>query len=268
MGVTVSIGLQKGGVGKSTACGLTSFILSRQGYRVLAVDLDSQGNLTQLLTHRSPYDFQGRTVLEACKEQNPTSYLYPVDLKLSLLPAEDLLSTFSRWLFDELKPSLLKRGNTNPNALSLVLRSTLDVVKDDFDFILLDLPPNLGEQTLNGLAASDFCVAMVQAEPFSYDALERYLITIEHVREMVNPATRLAGILTTLLDARTTVGNFIHERVREEYQDLVFNTVIRRKARIVEFGIEGIQDRVKGDRDALEAYEQFVEELKQRVQQG
>lgn len=261
----ISFGLQKGGVSKTTTSTLSAFILARQGHRVLMVDMDSQGNATQFLTGKSPYDFQGKTVLEACKERDPRPYIVSINDNLHLLPAEDLLSTFSRWLFDEYKPQLIKNGAADPNALSLVLRDTLNVVNDVYDYIILDLPPNLGEQTLNGMAASDFCVVMAQSEPFSYDALQRYLETLEHVHDRINPNTKLAGILTTLLDARTALGNFIRNRIAEEYEGLVFDTVIRRKSRIIEFSFEGISDRNKTDREALEMYESFVEELKTRV---
>ena len=181
------------------------------------VDMDSQGNATQFLTNKSPYDFQGKTVLEACKSFDPKPYIIEVLDNLYLLPAEDLLSTFSRWLFDEYKPKLQKQTGADPNSLLLVLKNTLSVVKDSYDFIIIDLPPNLGEQTLNGMTASDFCVVMAQSEPFAYDALQRYLETLEHVQNRVNPQTKLAGILTTLLDARTALGNYIRDCIAQEY---------------------------------------------------
>lgn len=262
---TISFGLQKGGVSKTTTSALSAYILAREGHRVLMVDMDSQGNASQFLTGKSPYDFQGKTVLEACKTRDPKPYIVNVGGNLDLLPAEDLLATFSRWLFDEYKPELLQRGGNDPNALLLVLRDTLSQVKDVYDYIILDLPPNLGEQTLNGMAASDYCVVLAQSEPFSYDALQRYLETLEHVHDRVNPDTKLAGILTTLLDARTALGNFIRDRIAEEYEDLVFNTVIRRKSRVIEFSFEGISDRNKADREVLDMYESFVKELKTRV---
>lgn len=263
--ITISFGLQKGGVSKTTTSTLSAYILAKQGHRVLMVDMDSQGNASQFLTGKSPYDFQGKTVLEACKERDPRPYIVNINENLALLPAEDLLSTFARWLFDEYKPSLLKSGGNDPNALLLVLRDTLATVTNEYDYIILDLPPNLGEQTLNGMAASDYCVVMAQSEPFAYDALQRYLETLEHVHDRINPDTKLAGILTTLLDARTAMGNFIRDRIAEEYEDLVFNTVIRRRSKVIEFSFEGISDRNKADREALEMYESFVKELKARV---
>lgn len=263
MGATISFGLQKGGVGKTTVTAITCWILERAGHKVLAVDFDSQGNLTQFLTRTSPYEFLHRTIFEACKDRNPVPYIHQVTEKLHLLPAEDFLSGFSRYLFDEYKPRA--EPSSDRNALNLVLHDTLAVVKEAYDYILIDLPPNLGEQTINGMAASDFCVVILQSEPFSFDALERYLETLEAVQRSVTPSMRLAGILTGIQDARTAMGQFILQQARDQYEELVFKTVIRRKARIVEFSFEGIQDRTRTDHESLGQYEAFVEELMQRV---
>jgi chromosome partitioning protein len=110
-------------------------------------------------------------------------------------------------------------------------------------------------------------VVMLQSEPFCYDALDRYLETLTLIQQKTNPGITLAGILTSLMDSRTTIDSAILEKARNDYEDVVFNTVIRRRSRIKEFTIAGIQDQTKADREALETYMQFVEELKQRVQE-
>lgn len=255
MGKIISVGLQKGGVGKSTTTGLASFILADQGFRVLAVDFDSQGNLTQFLTRHSPYDFVHKTILEACKEEDPRPYIQQVFDRLHLLPAEDFLSQFDKWIYTEVPAA---------QQMTVLLR-TLNVVRDEYDFIFVDLPPNLGGLTLNGVCASDYCVIVMQSEPFAYDALDRYMELIQAAQQKVNPNLRIAGILTSLLDARTSIGNYITERVKEEYEGFVFNTVIRRKSRIIEFSVEGVQTKSRTDREALAMYEDFIKELKQRV---
>jgi chromosome partitioning protein len=253
VGITISFGIQKGGVGKTTTTAITSYLLSKKS-KVLAVDFDSQGNLTAFLTKRNIYDFTKNTVLEALKEKDPTKYIYQVSDNLHLLPAEDLLATFARYTYTKYKG--------NPNT---VLRETLDVVKDRYDYILIDLPPNLGEQTINGLTASDYAVVMLQAEPFCFDALDRYIELLQHVQNLTNPDLRLAGILATMVDSRTTLDNAIVEQARRDYEDIVFNTLIRRRTRIKEFSIEGLQNRTRVDLAALRPYQDFIKELKERV---
>ncbi|MBM7554412.1 AAA family ATPase [Thalassobacillus pellis] len=256
MGVTISFGIQKGGVGKTTTTAISSYLLAEMGYRVLAVDFDSQGNLTGMLTQQNIYDFTERTVLQAVKEKNPVPYIHSVNDNLDVLPAEDFLSILPRYIYREYKG--------HPAAL---LRETLDVVKADYDFILIDLPPNLGDHTVNGLTASDYAVVMLQSEPFCYDALDRYLEFLTGVQNNTNPDLILGGILTTMLDARATIDSSILDQAKEDFEDLVFASVIRRKSRIKEFSIEGIQNRIKADRVALAPYQSFLEELIERVKE-
>lgn len=256
MGTTISFGIQKGGVGKTTVTGITSWILAQSGKKVLAVDFDSQGNLTQFLAMRNIYDFTTKTVLEACKEKDANNYIHQITDTLHILPAEDLLATFSRYLYREY--------HGNPATL---LRETIETVKTNYDYITIDLPPNLGDHTINGLTASDFAVIMLQSEPFSLDALDRYIETLQHVQAQTNPNLVLAGILTSLSDARTTIDSQIVEQAKRDYEDIVFNTVIRRRSRIKEFSLIGVTDRTKVDQEALSQYRDFVKELINRVEE-
>ncbi|SFU95179.1 ParA family protein [Alicyclobacillus macrosporangiidus] len=255
MATVFTFGIQKGGVGKTTTTGITAWLLS-QKYRVLAVDFDSQGNLTQLLTGYDDLQiFREKTVLEAIKTRNPREYIYKVSDNLHILPADDFLSQFARWLYTEY------RGRQK----ATVLKETLAVVSDDYDYILIDLPPNLGEQTINGITAADHNIVVLQAEPFCYNALGNYLEILVATQEQVNPAMNVLGILTSVIDPRTGVGQGILARTRDEYKDLVFDTIIHRRARVAEFAITGIEQRTKNDREALQMYESFIEELMTRV---
>lgn len=255
MGITISFGIQKGGVGKTTTTGITSWLLSKDA-KVLAVDFDSQGNLTSLLTQQNVYDFTGKTVLEACKELDPRPYIVPVTDSLHLLPAEDLLATFSRWVYRDYKG--------DPAA---VLKRALEVVKDEYDYLIIDCPPNLGDQTMNALVASDYTVALLQSEPFCLDALDRYLDVVYNVVPQANVELKLAGILTSLIDTRGATDSLIIDQARKNYESSVFDVTIKRRSRIKDFSLYGITDQTKADRDVLEPYQQFLKELKQRVNQ-
>jgi len=253
MGIVISIGLQKGGVGKTTTTAIAAHLLSKNS-KVLAIDFDPQGNLTQFLTQRNIYDFSNSTIFEACKARNPRPQIVRITDNLHLLPADDMLSTFSTWLYQ-------KKFLDN----TTILKETIDVVKNEYDYILIDLPPNLGELTVNGLCASDYAVAMLQSEPFSYDALDRYISTLSLIQQKKNSKLILCGILPTLLDSRTIIDSAIIDKARIEYDDVMFKTTITRKNRIKEFSITGIRESSKSDIMALGAYYSFVEELKYRV---
>lgn len=254
MGTTISIGVQKGGVGKSSTTCLTSFLLAEKGYKVLTVDFDSQGNTTQILSGRDIYSFEDQTILDAIIEFDPNKYIINVRENLDLLPADDILSTL---------------GNEMAAANRYVptsLRETLDIVKDNYDFIIIDTPPNLGDLTLAALSASDYVVVMLQSEPLCFKAIPRYLQLIELIKTRITPTLNIAGILTSMSDTRTRIDSSIIEQAREDYEDWVFDTVIKRRNRIKEFSILGIQNSTKEDREALEQYQYFLEELLVRVQ--
>ncbi|WP_046181423.1 ParA family protein [Domibacillus tundrae] len=253
MTVIVSFGLQKGGVGKTTTTGITAFLLAKTK-RVLVVDLDGQGNLTRMLSGQNKNTFEN-TVYEAIKYRNTENCITVLSEKLHLIPANDDISQISTVL------------DINSDKRLHVLADILHPVRSYYDYILLDLPPALSEQTLIGLTASDYTVTMLQTEPFAYYALEDYLETCQVVQKKYNPNLKLAGILSVLLNSRSSLDQSILERVRTDYEDIVFESVIKRKSRLKELAITGITDKTKADRQALQEYNDFVQELVERVQE-
>ncbi|RUT39492.1 ParA family protein [Paenibacillus anaericanus] len=260
MAIKISFGIQKGGVGKTTTVGIVSHLLSKEA-KVLAVDFDSQGNLTHLLSRRSVYDFQGKSVLEGLVEKNASKYIYKVDDNLDILPAEDTLITLTRYLYRDYKGHPLT-----------LLKETLEPLEDLYDYIIFDLPPNLGEHTLNALVASDFTIPILQTEPFCWDALPRYLETIDLLcssdsvyEKAIAPDLKILGILATMSDVRSTTDKNIYELAKEDYKDLMFDTIIKRRSRIKDFSLTGISEQYANDREGLEQYYTFVEELKKHV---
>lgn len=254
MAKVITFSIQKGGCGKSTTTGVVAHLLSKK-YRVLAIDLDSQGNLTELLTQRDIYDFHGETVLEAIKEQNAVPYIHSISKDLDMMTAEDHLATLPRWLYTEY------RGNK-----ALALKNTLETVKDTYDYILIDTPPALGDQTVNALCASDYVVALCEPSQFAYSALGRFLETVGHAQN-VNPGLQLVGILVSLLDKRRSDNRAFLELIQEEYPELVFETIISRKASTGRLSTQGFGNNPELS-DAVESFKGFVEELLTRVKQG
>lgn len=253
MAKVITFGIQKGGSAKTTSCGITAYLLSKR-YKVLAIDLDSQGNLTEFLTQRDIYDFHGNTIFEAMKAQSPLNKIHKINDRLHIIPADDHLAIFSRWLYSD-----YKKGNP-----SLVLAKTLEPIKRNYDFVLIDTPPALGDQTINALSASDAIVTMFETSKFCYSALSRFFETVEHVKAKVNPTLTVAGILCTMIDNRRVDTKALLELVNEEYKDLCFSTVIQRKAATGRIAIAGLFDNPEAPQ-AVEQYEVFVKELLDRV---
>lgn len=252
----ITFGIQKGGAAKTTTTGITAYLLSKQGYRVLCVDLDSQGNLTELLTLTDVQEFRGRTSLEALQEVDPRPYIIAISDNIHLLPAEDLLATFSRWLYVEY------RGKT-PRAE--IVKKMLDHVSSAYDYILIDTPPALGDITMNALVASDLVVPLFESSRFCYSAIKRFLETVDAVRENANSNLQVAGILRAMIDNRRSDNKQLIELMANEYPDLIFKTIITRRAATGRLAVEGFFEN-KEINDAVEQYRPFIEELKQSAE--
>jgi chromosome partitioning protein len=247
----ITYSLQKGGVGKTTCCGISAFLLSKMGYKVLALDMDSQGNLTQLI---SGYDdlepFYEETMKEALERGDVEPFIRVASDTLHYVPADDYLVLIADY-----------KGST---PKSMLLKKAIEKVKAEYDFILIDTPPNLSVQTINALIASDYVVIMFETAKFSYNAIPRFLDSIIGARDNGNPDLKIAGVLATLSDSRRNDSKELLELIREEYGELVFQTVIPRRAAIGRLSVYGFFDNPE-IRNATELHKEFVKELLERV---
>jgi chromosome partitioning protein len=253
----ITFGISKGGSSKSTSSGITAYLLSKKE-RVLAIDMDGQGNLTSFLT--GEYDicnaFEEQTVLEAIMNNDARPYIIKIKENLDLLPSNDFLATLPRRMFE--------RG------LKLdALQKALESVIEDYDWIIIDTPPSLSEQTVMPLStysnAGSYAVIMFDGSMFSYYAIPKFLEIIEGARERYNPTLKTAGILFSLVDSRSKENEVMREAIDEDYPNLKFDTVIRRKAATRRLAISGFEGNPEL-KTALEFYIPFVKELKKRVQ--
>ncbi|GMA63376.1 ParA family protein [Alicyclobacillus fastidiosus] len=262
-------GIQKGGAAKSTTAATTAYILARRGQRVLAVDLDSQGNLTNLLSDVDDiYEYSGRTALEAMKaidadgEELVSRYVHPVSNGIDLMPSEDFMATLSRWLYREFERSY---PGKNPG---LVLRAALNKILQvrPYDYVVIDSPPSLGDQSINGMAAATHIVSLFEPSKFCLDALPRFFETVHHVRQQLNPNLKVAGILATMVDKRRSDARLLVETLQddEEYGPLLFEQRIYRRAATGRLNLQGFATNPELRR-AIKEYEQFTEELLQRL---
>ena len=218
MGKVISVNLQKGGVGKTTTACCVSYILSNDYQRkVLLIDFDSQGNASYIATQQSIYDFTGKTVKEAIMEEEDRKYIISLSPKFDLLPANDFLATLPRFLY----------SNQYHGKPLFALRNLIHEIRNDYDFIIIDTPPNLGDLTLNALLASDYCIIPCETSMLSFLALDPMNDLIQEAREYGNHELNILGIVVNVVDSRRKKENFdFIKSVDEYYPDLRFNTVI------------------------------------------
>jgi chromosome partitioning protein len=216
----LAIANQKGGVGKTTTAVNLGAALAESGLRVLVVDLDPQGNASTGLginprdVEHSVYDVLMNDVPALdCVEPTSLKNLFVLPATIDLAGAEiELVPAFSR----ELK-----------------LKRALDLVRPEYDVVLIDCPPSLGLLTVNGLAAADDVIVPIQCEYYALEGLGQLLRNVALVRAL-NPTLDVRGIVLTMHDARTRLAEQVESEVREHFDEKVYLTVVPRTVRLSE----------------------------------
>jgi chromosome partitioning protein len=251
MGTVYAIVNQKGGVGKTTTAVNVAACIAEAGYPTLLVDVDPQANasvglgiprtqtpgLYEVLTGEA-------TVVEAlCGTPVPG---------LTALPAG---------------PNLAGANIELPrmDGYEQQLRASLEPVRDSYRYILLDCPPSLGPLTVSALVAADRVIVPVQTEYFALEGLAGLLETLAIVQRELNPRLTVAGMLLTMHDARTRLGQDVEREVRAHFPDLVFDTVIPRNVRVGEAPSYGLPVTHHDPHSAgAEAYFELAKEVAAR----
>ena len=248
------VAIQKGGVGKSTTTTVLAELFATSGFKVLVLDLDSQGNTTQMLTQKSVYENTGKTILEAIKENDPKKYLLHPKENIDLLPSDDMLVSFSRYIYKEKANNPIK-----------TLENAIKPIENDYDIILMDCPPNLGDIVLNAIVYSDYIIVPIKPEAFGKDAVERFIDNINDAKNAGHTSAEILGILFTLRDSRIKLEKVVGDDIRARYGKLVFNTEIRLRARLEEYALTGVRMDKRADIEALEDYISLLEEIISRM---
>jgi len=237
---------QKGGVAKTTTTVNLGVAFQEMGYRVLAVDMDPQANLTMSLglnpdlVRPSMYDVMvhGVSIEDAILPRELDVAVSSIDLAA----AEIALS------------SLIGRERVLSKALLPVI--------DRYDFIVVDTPPSLGLLTVNALTAADAVIVPVQCEYLSLRGLAQLEKTLELVRENLNPRVHIAGIVPTMYDSRTVHGREAVEVLKQSFGELVFSTPIRKTIKFAEAPVKGESVlKYAPDSQAAMAYRQLAKEV-------
>jgi chromosome partitioning protein len=251
MGTIYAIANQKGGVGKTTTAVNVAACIAEAGYATLLVDVDPQANATVGLGIERSHAPGLYEVLAG--EAEPAEALSPTPVEgLSLIPAGQGLAGANVEL-----PRI--------EGFEQRLREALDPIKDDFEYILLDCPPSLGPLTVCALVAADRVIVPVQTEYFALEGLAGLLETLALVRQQLNPRLTVAGMLLTMHDARTRLGQDVEREVRAHFPDLVFDTVIPRNVRVGEAPSYGLPVTHHDPHSAgAEAYFELAKEVAAR----
>jgi chromosome partitioning protein len=264
MSKVIAVTNQKGGVGKTTTAINLAAALALEGRSVLLVDCDAQGNATSgvgLKGERAPSGtiYEALTADDLSSEagratvENAESFILQTTVQnLSIIPATRDLSGAEIELIAV--PDRERR-----------LRNFLEPLKEKFDFIIIDSPPSLGLLTLNALVAADKVLIPLHCEYFALEGLADLVATMRRVRASLNPTLDIEGVLLTMNDERTNLGQQVSKDVREFFKDKVYRTVIPRNVRLAEAPSHGLPAVTYDARSrGAEAYFAFAKEVLER----
>ena len=220
MGLTLAVANQKGGVGKTATAVNLGAALALDGFRVLVIDLDSQGSATSGLGEAHE---KGRSSYEVLSgEISAASAVRPTSIpNLDLIPGTRDLAGAEVELI-----SVTDRHSR--------LRDQLAPVRDQYSYILIDSPPSLGMLTLNALCAADAVLVPLQCEFYALEGLGALVETLERVRSSFHPDLRILGILLTMYDGRTSLSRQVAREVRQHFGEKVLRAMVPRNVRISE----------------------------------
>ncbi len=250
---TICIFNQKGGVGKTTTNINLCAYLAMEGYKVLTIDIDPQGNTTSGL---------------GLDKNNLDLSIY--DVLISDTPIKDSIvrSDLVQNLF--ISPSTMELAGAEVELINKknrenIIKDKLNEVKDEYDYVFIDCPPSLGVLTINALTCADSVLIPIQCEFYALEGVSQLVNTIQLVKKSLNKKLEIEGVLMTMFDYRTNLSNEVLKEVQKYFKDKVYETTISRNVRLAEapsFGLPIMlyDEKCKG----AEAYVKLTKEFLKR----
>jgi chromosome partitioning protein len=249
MGRIIAIANQKGGVGKTTTAINLSACLAEKGKKVLAVDIDPQGNMTSGLglekeaVDKTIYDLMiGDASIDDViyKEVIENLDILPTDINLSGAEIE-LIGTDNK---------------------EFIIRNEVHKVKDQYDFVIIDCPPALSVLTINAMTTADSVLVPIQCEYYALEGLSQLIHTIELVKERLNPDLEMEGVVFTMYDARTNLSLQVVENVKDNLNQTIYKTIIPRNIRLAEAPSYGMPiNKYDSKSTGADSYRRLAEEV-------
>lgn len=226
MATTICLAQAKGGTGKTSASLNLSASLVKKGFKVLAIDLDQQASLTiGVGVNPLELEFTMYNLLT-----DPSVKVKDITIKtdegIDVLPAKLDLATLEYTMRENI-------------GRERALTRKLATAREEYDYIIIDTPPSLGTATLNGMAAAQWLLVPIQPEPYCLYGLDQLTQNLEIIQENSNPNLKMLGVFVSMYDARLSGHQEIAKQIRENWGELAFKTVIRRRANILQSIVEG-----------------------------
>lgn len=221
MGRVIAIANQKGGVGKTTTSINLSACLAEKGQKVLAVDMDPQGNMTSGLG------------VDKNNVENTVYDLIIGESSINEVIVRDVLENL------DIIPTSIDLSGAEIELLDVdekeyIIRNAIANIKEDYDYIVIDCPPSLSMLTINAMTTADSVLVPIQCEYYALEGLSQLIHTVELVRDRLNPQLTIEGVVFTMYDARTNLSLQVVENVKDNLDQTIYKTIIPRNIRLAE----------------------------------
>lgn len=252
MGRVIAVANQKGGVGKTTTAINLSACLAEKGQKVLAIDMDPQGNMTSGLgidkdeVEKNIYDLMiGQAGVDEVLQKEAIENLDVIPTSIDLSAAEiELIGVDDK---------------------EFIIRNAVQPIKDDYDYIIIDCPPSLSMLTINAMTTADSVLVPIQCEYYALEGLTQLIHTIELVQNRLNPDLDIEGVVFTMYDARTNLSLQVVENVKNNLDQSIYKTIIPRNVRLAEAPSYGLPITLYDKRSVgAESYRLLAEEVLHR----
>jgi chromosome partitioning protein len=250
LGKAIAIFNQKGGVGKTTTNINLAACLAMKKKKILIMDIDPQGNTTSGM---------------GISKKNLETTMYEVLIEDDIDPNSAIMETSIKGL--SILPASVKLAGGEIELVQLEgrehrLRSALDKIRDNYDYIFIDCPPSLGLLTINSLTAVDSVIIPIQCEFYALEGVSQLMSTIDLVKQKLNIDLEIEGVILSMFDGRTNLSIQVVDEVKKYFKDKVYTTVIPRNVRLAEapsFGMSIIE--YDASSKGAEAYMEFADEF-------